>query len=97
MIKAPEDRIILQVEKNKEQKTSGGLIFTNISDVKNKATVIAVGEGRLLSNGKRIAPEVEVGQKVVFNIHAVQAMTFENEDYLCIFSKDILAIIEETE
>jgi chaperonin GroES len=85
----------LQVEKEKEEVSSTGLIIQAARETPNTAIVVAVGEGRLLPSGIRVDPDVKVGDKVAFNIHAVQAMTVDNEDYLVTFSKDIIAIIEE--
>lgn len=96
MITPLEDRVILKQEKIVEEKTNFGLILTNASaDNDNKAKVVAVGPGRILPNGVQLEMDVKVGDTVVFNPLAVQYFDFETEEYMVIFSKDILAVIGE--
>ena len=96
MITPLEDRIILKQEKVVEEQTSFGLILTNASEENsNKAKVIAVGPGRVLPNGVQLEMDVKVGNTVVFSPLAVQYFDYETEEYMVIFSKDILAVIEE--
>jgi chaperonin GroES len=95
MLKPLEDRIIIKVDKKDETVSASGLII-QASDTQEKvATVIAVGPGRILPNGTQLEPDVAVGNKVMFNPMATMKLEYEGEEYLSIFSRDILAIIEE--
>jgi chaperonin GroES len=97
-MKPLEDRVILEKPKKDETVTATGLVLQNNEDaVNNQATVVAVGEGYLTPKGVRLEMPVKVGDKVAFNPMAVQAMTYEGKDYMVIFTKDILAIIEEND
>lgn len=97
-MKPLEDRVILAKPKKDETVTATGLVLQNSEDtVNNEATVVAVGEGYLTPKGVRLEMPVKVGDRVAFNPMAVQAMTYEGNDYMVIFSKDILAIIEEND
>lgn len=101
MIKAPEDVIIIKVEKKDtgpEQSASGLFIIKNeMDEPKNIGTVYAVGEGRQLKSGVRVPMEVKVGDKIMFNPNAVMKFKHEEEDYLSLFSVSVLAIIEDEE
>lgn len=93
MLKPLHDNVVLKKEKV-EQKTASGIILTG--DVKEQpsfATVVAVGEGNLV-DGKVVPLTVKVGDKVVFKKYSTTEFKFEDEEYLVIAEKDILAIIE---
>jgi chaperonin GroES len=86
--------VILQKEKTAENVSSFGLILTTEDD-SSKAKVIAVGQGRLLPNGKRAEMDVAIGDTVLYNKYAIQEIEHDGEDYMIIFTKDILAILGE--
>jgi chaperonin GroES len=94
MIRPLEDRVVLKKEKQVEEKTISGLIIPGSKDDSNEAEVVSVGEGRILPNGNRVPMDVKVGDKVIFNIFAVQKVDYQNEEYLVVFTKDILAVID---
>jgi chaperonin GroES len=95
MLKALEDRIIIKTNKETEKVSSSGLIIQAQQEIEKVATVVAVGPGRFLSNGTQLEPEVAVGDKVIFNPMATMKLEYDGEEYLSIFSRDVLAIIEE--
>jgi chaperonin GroES len=97
MIKAPEDIIIIKLNKKEtgpEQTKSGLLILRSETDEpKNIGTVYAVGEGRQLKSGVRVPMEVKVGDKIMFNPGGTMKFKHEDEDYLSLFSVSVLAIL----
>ena len=96
LIRPLEDRIIIKQEKSSEEKTTSGFVLTSINNEdSNQGVVVEVGPGRTLPNGIVIEPDVKIGDKVVFNPLAVQYFELNGDEYLVIFSKDILAIIED--
>lgn len=94
MLKALEDRIIIKTENKTEEKSTSGLIIQASKDVEKVGTVVAVGPGRYLPNGVQLEPDVSVGDKVVFNPMATQKLDHEGVEYLVIFSRDVLAVLE---
>ena len=99
MIKAPEDIIIVKVEKKSsepEQNASGLLIIRNeVDDPKNIGVAFAVGEGRQLKSGVRVPMDVKVGDKIMFNPNNVMKFKHDGEDYLSMYSASVLAILGE--
>jgi chaperonin GroES len=97
VIKAPEDIIIIKLDKKStepEKKASGLLIIQSDTDQpKNIGTVYAVGEGRQLKSGVRIPMEVKVGDRIMFNPGGTMKFKHEEEDYLSLFSVSVLAIL----
>jgi chaperonin GroES len=95
-MRALEDRIIIKIEKKTEEKTTSGFVITNTAQETNsQGIVVEVGPGRVLPSGKVLEPDVKVGDKVLFDEFAIKYFELDNEEYVVIFSKDILAIIEE--
>ena len=97
MIKAPEDIIIIKMEKKSsepEQNASGLLIIKNeLDEPKNIGVAFAVGEGRQLKSGVRAPMDVKVGDKIMFNPNNVVKFKHEGEDYISLFSASVLAIL----
>jgi chaperonin GroES len=98
MIKAPEDIIIIKLDKKStepEQTKSGFLILrSETEEPKNVGIVYAVGEGRQLKNGVRIPMDVKVGDKIMFNNSGTMKFKHDGDDYLSLYSVSVLAIIE---
>lgn len=93
MLRPLHDNVVLKKEKV-EKKTASGIILTG--DVKEQpsfASVIAVGEGAIV-DGKLMPLSVKVGDKVVYKKYSTTEFKFEEEEYLIIAEKDILAILE---
>ena len=93
------DNIILKIEiKKKEEKTQGGLIVLNEGTEQSLRTdiaeVIAIGEGRVLNDGRILAPSVSVGDKVIYNKFAGTEVNVDGEKYLILKETDILVKIK---
>jgi chaperonin GroES len=93
MLRPLHDNVVLKKEKV-EKKTPSGIILTG--DVKEQpsfASVVAIGEGGLV-DGKKVPLTVKVGDKGVYKKYSTTEFKFEDEEYLIIQEKDILAIID---
>ncbi|NWK83957.1 co-chaperone GroES [Staphylococcus sp. GSSP0090] len=94
MLKPLGNRVIIQ-KTEQEQTTKSGIVLTDSAKEKsNEGTIIAVGAGRILKDGSRVAPEVSEGDKVVFQQYAGTEVKRGDETYLIVNEDDILAIIE---
>ena len=94
MIHPLGDRVVVR-RSEEEQKTKGGIIVPDTAKEKpQQAVVVAVGPGRVSDEGKRIAPEVKKGDKVLFGKYSGSEITMGDEEYLILREEDILAIIE---
>ena len=97
------DNIIIEldeVKKSKEKKLESGLIIpaANVSDQEARqdmATVIAVGEGRILNNGRLLPLRVKPGDRVLFNKYAGTQLIQDDKTYLILKECDILAIMRD--
>lgn len=94
MLKPLGNRVLLELVEE-ETTTSGGIVLPDSAKEKPQfAKVIAVGAGKLLENGDRLALEVSVGDKVVFEKYAGTEIKYEGTNYLVLKDTDIIAIAE---
>ena len=78
-----------------EEKTAGGIVLPDTAKEKPKRGVVqAVGDGKLLDNGKRSVLQVAKGNQVIFSSYAGTEIKVEGEELLILDESDILAIIE---
>jgi len=93
-LKPLEDKIVLKVEKETEKTSAGGLIIQTMQEEKpQEAIVVAVGPGVTFGNGEKMVPDVSVGDKVLFSKYQGSEVTVDNEKYLIVAYRDILAVI----
>lgn len=92
MIKPLMDRVVVKIV-TAEEKTKGGILLPDTAKEKpQEAEVIAVGPGKVLDNGTRIAPEVKVGDKVFFAKYSGTEVKIDGDEYLIVRESDILAV-----
>jgi len=94
-IKPLRDRIVVK-PLEAESKTKGGIVLPDTAKEKpQEAKVIAVGKGKTLENGTVEAPEVKVGDKVLYGKYSGNEITTKDgEELLILREEDILAIIK---
>lgn len=94
-LKPLDDRVVVKPEEA-EEKTAGGIVLPDTAKEKPMmGKVIAVGEGKLLDNGKRIAPAVNKGQIVLYGKYAGSDVEVENVEYKILRESEILGILEK--
>lgn len=92
MLRPLADRIVVK-ESSEEERTEGGIVLPDTAKEKpQEGEVIAVGPGRLLEDGRRIPPEVKVGDKVIFAKYSGTQVKVGGEEYLILRESDILAV-----
>ena len=94
-IKPLGDRIVVK-PLEAENKSKGGIVLPDTAKEKpQEAKVVAVGKGKVLENGTLRAPEVKVGDKVLYGKYSGNEITTkEGEELLILREEDILAIIK---
>jgi chaperonin GroES len=92
-IKPLEDRIVVRPVAA-EQVTASGLVIPDTAQEKpQEAEVIAVGPGRVDDKGTRIPVDVSVGDMVIFSKYGGTELKYNNEEYLVLSARDVLAIV----
>jgi len=94
-IKPLGDRIVVK-PLEAENKSKGGILLPDTAKEKpQEAKVVAIGKGKVLENGTVQAPEVKVGDKVLYGKYSGNEITTkEGEELLILREEDILAIIK---
>ena len=93
-IKPIGDKLVLR-RLEAEETTSGGIVLPDTAKEKPKeGTVLALGDGKLLKDGKRSEFQVAVGDRVLFSSYAGSEITVDGDDYLIISEDEILAVIQ---
>lgn len=93
MLKPLGDRIVIEQVETEEKTASGIVLPDSAKEKPQEGKVIAVGTGRVLENGERVAPEVKEGDSVIFSKYAGTEVKYEGKEYLILRESDILAII----
>lgn len=94
MIKPLGDRVVIKVLE-KEEKTKSGIVLPDTAKEKpQEGKIVAVGTGKVLDNGQRIALDVKEGDKVIFSKYAGTEVKIDGQEYLILSERDVLAIVE---
>ncbi|MCU0555872.1 MAG: co-chaperone GroES [Desulfobacterales bacterium] len=92
-IKPLNDRILVRRLEG-EQKTAGGIIIPDTAKEKpQQGEVVAAGPGRMGDDGKRTAPEVKVGDRVLFSKYSGTEIKVDGVEHLFMKEDDILGIL----
>ena len=92
-IKPLYDNVLLEKETS-EDKTASGIILSTKEKEQAYANVIAVGEGTY-QDGKLVPVPVSVGDKVLYKKYSTTDVKIDNDEYLLIAAKDILAVVSK--
>jgi chaperonin GroES len=89
-----QDRILVQ-RVEEETTTKGGIIIPDTAKEKPaEGKVIAVGNGKLGDDGKRVALEIKAGDRILFGKYAGTEVKIEGEEFLIMREDDVLGVID---
>jgi chaperonin GroES len=90
------DRVVVKPVEREEQ-TKGGIYLPDTASKERpmEGTILAVGEGRLDDNGRRVPMTVKAGDKVLFAKYGGTEYKIDDVEYLILSEKDILGVIQE--
>ncbi|MCC3359612.1 co-chaperone GroES [Bacillus sp. REN16] len=93
MLKPLGDRVVIELVESEEKTASGIVLPDSAKEKPQEGKVVAVGTGRVLDNGERVALEVAVGDRIIFSKYAGTEVKYESAEYLILRESDILAVI----
>ena len=88
------DRVVLKPTPREEMTKSGLVLPDTAKEKPQEGSVIAVGPGRILDDGKREPMDVKVGNKVLYGKYAGTEFKLDDDELLIVSQKDILAIVD---
>jgi chaperonin GroES len=87
------DKIVVE-RLSADDKTTGGIIIPDSAKEKPKqGKILAIGEGKVLENGKRASFQVKVNDRVLFTSYAGSEVTVDGKEYMIMTEDDILAVV----
>ena len=92
-IKPLHDRVVIK-RMEEEKLTAGGIVIPDSATEKPiKGEVVAVGTGKVLDNGRVRAPQVKVGDKVLFGKYSGTEVKLDGTELLVVKEDDLFAIL----
>ncbi len=94
-IRPLDDRILIK-RLEAEEKTAGGIVLPDTAKEKpQRGKVVAVGQGRLLEDGKRFPPSVKPGDTVLFSKYAGTDIKIDGEEHTIMRESELLGVLED--
>ena len=89
------DRVVVKPTPRDEMTKSGIVLPDTAKEKPQEGEILAVGPGAFDNDGKRVAMDVKVGQKVLYGKYAGTEFKLDDDELLIVSQKDILAIVED--
>ena len=93
MIKPLADRVLIEPAVAETQTKSGIYIPDNAKEKPMQGTIIAMGPGKRNEKGDIIAPEVKVGDVVLYGKYSGTEVTVDGKNYLIVRETHIFAVL----
>jgi len=93
-IRPLHDRLLVERLEEKEVKKGGIIIPDTAKEKPQEAKVIAVGNGKVTDEGKKIPLDVKAGDKILFGKYSGSEVKINDKEYLIMREDDVLAILE---
>ena len=87
------DRVLLRRIEEEEARKGGIIIPDSAKEKPQEGQVIAVGQGRVTDDGKKIPLDVKAGDRVLFGKYAGNEVKVDGEELLIMKEEDILAVL----
>ena len=93
-IRPLHERLLVERLEEKEVKKGGIIIPDTAKEKPQEAKVIAVGNGKVTDEGKKIPLDVKAGDKILFGKYSGSEVKIDDKEYLIMREDDVLAILE---
>ena len=93
-IRPLHDRVLVERMEEKEARKGGIIIPDTAKEKPQEGKVIAVGNGKVSDDGKKIPLDVKAGDRILFGKYSGSEVKIEEQEYLILREEDILAILE---
>ena len=89
------DRVVVE-HVEQADKSAGGVFLPDTAKEKpQEGRVLAVGSGRTLDNGTKLAMDVTPGDRIIYSKYSGSEIKLEGKEYLIISEKDVLAVFSD--
>ena len=87
------DRLLVRRIEEKETAKGGIIIPDTAKEKPQEGEVLAVGNGKILDNGTKVALDVKVGNKILFGKYSGTEIKIDGEDVLILREEEVLAVL----
>jgi chaperonin GroES len=87
------DRLLVKRIEEKETVKGGIIIPDSAKEKPQEGEVIAVGNGKILDNGNKVALDVKAGDKILFGKYSGTDIKIDDEEYMILREDEVLAVI----
>ncbi|HXM45128.1 MAG TPA: co-chaperone GroES [Bryobacteraceae bacterium] len=88
------DRVVIKRLEEGEIRRGGIIIPDTAKEKPQQGEVKAVGSGKLLETGERMAPQVKAGDRILFGKYSGAEVKLDGEEYLILKEDEILGVVE---
>lgn len=88
------DRIVVKRIEEKETVLGGIIIPDSAKEKPQEGEVVAAGKGKRLEDGKLIALDVKVGDRILFGKYSGSDIKLDGEEYLIMREDEVLGVLE---
>jgi chaperonin GroES len=88
------DRVVVKPLSQEEVTKSGIFLPDTAKEKPQEGEVLAVGPGRVLDSGQRLALELKKGDKVLYAKYAGTEFKLEDDELLILSERDVLAVLQ---
>jgi chaperonin GroES len=88
------DRIVVKRIEDKEQMQGGLYIPDTAKEKPQEGEVVAVGKGKRLEDGKVVALDVQVGDRILFGKYSGSDIKLDGEEYMIMREDEVLGILD---
>jgi chaperonin GroES len=93
-IRPLHDRILVKRIEEGEVRRGGIIIPDTAKEKPQEGKVVAVGNGKVTEDGKKIPLDVKAGDRILFGKYSGNEVKIEDEEYVIMREEDVLAILE---
>ena len=92
-IRPLHDRIVVERLEEKEVKKGSIIIPDTAKEKPQEGKVLAVGNGKVSDDGKKIPLDVKAGDKILFGKYSGSEVKIDDKEYLIMREEDVLAVL----
>jgi len=89
------ERVVVKPSDREEVTKSGLVLPDTVKEKPQQGEVVAVGPGRTLDSGDKVALDVTVGDKIIFAKYSGTEFKLETDELLILNERDILAVLQD--
>ena len=93
-IRPMHDRLLVERIEEQEVRRGGIIIPDTAKEKPQEGRVVAAGNGKLTDEGKRLALDVKVGDRILFGKYSGSEVKVDDKEYLILREEDVLAILD---